>query len=78
MKDNPRLKNTLYTENLLMCSSVLCGCISRVIIDNPDLAERLSKESCIIPAYKAMRDSIDRIIEDNTEIPDENQLKLEL
>lgn len=78
MNRNTKLKNPVYTENLLTCSAILCGCISRALYDNKSLADRLSKETEIVPAYTALRESIDRITEDNTEKPDKNQLKLDL
>jgi hypothetical protein len=77
-KENPKLKNPVYTENLLTCASILCGCISRVLIDNKDLTERLTIYTGVIPAYIALRESIGRIIEEETETVDKNQLKLEL
>lgn len=76
--EKQRLKNPVYTENLLMCSSILCGCISRVVKDNNGLSDRLSKETDILPAYAALREAIVRITEDDSEDVDINQLKLEL
>ncbi len=76
-KEN-KLKNPLYTENLLHCASILCGCLSRVFIDNPELSKRLTTETAVVPAYNALKSSIDRITEDDAEEPDKNQLALEL
>jgi hypothetical protein len=78
MKQEKRLKNPVYTENLLLCSSILCGCIARVVKDNEELSDRLSKETDILPAYAALREAIVRITEDDSETVDANQLKLEL
>ena len=79
MKNNQKLKNQIYTENLLSCSSILCGCIARVVKDNEELSARLSKETDILPAYTALREAIVRITEDDSEtLVDINQLKLEL
>jgi hypothetical protein len=49
-----------------------------VLIDNKDLTERLTIYTGVIPAYIALRESIGRIIEEETETVDKNQLKLEL
>lgn len=77
-KENQKLKNPVYTENLLTCSAILCGCIARVVKDNKELSDLLSKETDILPAYAALREAIDRITEDESETVDTNQLKLEL
>lgn len=77
-KENPKLKNPVYTENLLTCSAILCGCISRVLMDNKVLAEILANDTGVIPAYTALREAIDRITECEVESADSNQLKLEL
>lgn len=77
-KENPKLKNPVYTENLLTCSAILCGCISRVLMDNKGLTEILANDTGVIPAYTALREAIDRITECEVESADSNQLKLEL
>lgn len=77
-KENTKLKNPVYTENLLTCASILCGCISRAMLDSKEFSETLSSKTGIVHAYTALREAIDRITECESEPVDKNQLKLEL
>jgi hypothetical protein len=75
MKNNQKLKNPIYTENLLECAEALCRKLKPVYEGGEGFFGSLGQAH---PAYNALKASIKRILEDETDVPDANQLKLEL